>query len=38
MRSFVVAGMFTEADWTIETQKLGASGPLLPPFSAVRLA
>jgi len=41
LRSFGVAGMFTDANWTIETlmlQKLGPSGPLLPPFSAVRLA
>lgn len=39
-RTVIVSGMMTGNDWKIYTavlNKVGASGPQLPPFSAVRL-
>ena len=39
-RSFVVSGMFTDNEWKIYValfNKLGANGPVQPPFSAVRI-
>ena len=39
-RSYVIDGMVTDADWRIELmvlEKVGAQGPQLPAFSAVRL-
>ena len=40
-RSFVVSGMFTDNEWKIYVallNKLGANGPVQPPFSAVRIS
>jgi hypothetical protein len=40
-RGFLVAGMFTDNDWKIIIvllNKLGPSGPIQPPFSAVRMS
>jgi hypothetical protein len=40
-RSFVVSGMFTDNEWKIYVallNKLGPSGPVQPPFSAVRIS
>jgi hypothetical protein len=40
-RTFVVSGMTTDNEWKIYVavlNKLGDSGPTLPPFSAVRIA
>jgi len=40
-RVFVVSGMMTDAEWKIYVglmNKLGPSGPVQPPFSAVRLS
>ena len=40
-RSFVVGGMFTDNEWKIYVallNKLGANGPVQPPFSAVRIS
>ena len=40
-RTFLVNGMFTDASWKIIIlllNKLGPSGPIQPPFSAVRIS
>jgi len=40
-RSFVVSGMFTDNEWKIYValfNKLGPTGPVQPPFSAVRIS
>ena len=40
-RSFLVSGMFTDNEWKIYVallNKLGANGPVQPPFSAVRIS
>ncbi len=40
-RPFTVAGMFTDDDWKIIIlllNKVGPSGPIQPPFSAVRIS
>jgi hypothetical protein len=40
-RTFLLAGMFTDNDWKIIVallNKLGPSGPIQPPFSAVRIS
>ena len=39
-RPFIVQGMLTDAAWKISLillSKVGATGPILPPFSAVRI-
>lgn len=39
-RPFIVAGMFTDSNWKIEIlllNKVGASGPIQPPFSVLRM-
>ncbi|MFC5475392.1 hypothetical protein [Paraherbaspirillum soli] len=41
LRSFIVSGMFTDNEWKIIIallNKVGDKGPLLPPFSAVRIS
>lgn len=40
LRSFIVAGMLTDAEWKIEMlllNKLDAKGPVQPPFCATRI-